>query len=90
MPAVGTHFDSPGAPTAADNRPLMIERLGRSIGYPQAETMISKIGRSIGIPDETPLLRDDAIRVLDILIAREGMVGVAARFLKVRMLLVAR
>lgn len=87
---MGTHLEIPAATAVGDTRPLLIERLGRSIGYPQAETIISKVSRSIGIPDEAPLLRDDALRVLDILITRDGLVGVAARFLKVRMLLVSR
>ncbi len=87
MPA----FDDPAwAAIAHDTRQLLIERLAKAIGFTQAEALIQKTSRGIGIPDHALMTRDDAIRVLDVLIAREGLVGVAARFLKVRMLLVAR
>ena len=60
--------------------------LGESLGREKAEELVGDTARSLGIPGDS-YDREQTLRILERLATSAGLVGIVARFAKVRIIL---
>jgi hypothetical protein len=67
-------------------RSELVKQLAASLGYEKAEEVLTSTASQLGIAAD-PLNKTETLEILDQMLKTPGLVGVVARFVKVRVLL---